>query len=107
MCFAPADGTSKWSYVNLSFDEITWVAEKDPISPFATFGGYYFRRIGDFKEAYQRMVKMNDMTKGEFYTTPVYNHLIALGGIVRPYLVNEVWGLGTPEDLAKYLASQE
>lgn len=104
MCFAPADGTSKWSYVELQNDLIIKVAEKNPISPFATFGGYYFRRIGDFKQAYSKMVEMKDMTKNEYYLCPVFNHLINSGKTVRPYLVNEVWGLGTPEDLNKYLA---
>lgn len=53
------------------------------------------------------MIARNDRVNGEFYTAPVYNHLIRSGLRIGVYEVAEssMHGLGTPDDLAGYLAS--
>ena len=39
----------------------------------------------------------------EFYIAPVYNELIQDGKTLVPFYVHSMHGLGTPEDLEKYL----
>lgn len=93
----------KWSFARVQNGLITEVAEKNPISPLATCGIYYFRRGSDFVRCAERMIEKNDRVKGEFYLCPVYNYLIAEGKRVLPFMVNQFQGLGTPEDLQSYL----
>ena len=45
------------------------------------------------------MIAANERSNNEFYVAPVYNRLIAAGADVRANPVDEVWVLGTPEDL--------
>ena len=49
------------------------------------------------------MIAANDRVNNEFYLCPVYNYLIKNGGVVRISEIQEMWGLGTPEDLDTYL----
>lgn len=93
----------KWSFARVQNGLITEVAEKNPISPLATCGIYYFRRGSDFVRCAERMIEKNDRVKGEFYLCPVYNYLIAEGKKILPFMVNQFQGLGTPEDLQSYL----
>jgi NDP-sugar pyrophosphorylase family protein len=93
----------KWSYVRISNGVITEVAEKSIISNIANTGTYWFKHGKDFVDAAERMIQRNDRTKGEFYVAPVYNYMIADGKKILPYFTNQFVGLGTPEDLEKYL----
>jgi HAD superfamily hydrolase (TIGR01509 family) len=90
----------KWSFVKIN-DEgfITEVAEKRPISDTATVGVYYWRRGRDFVKFADQMISKNIRTNGEFYIAPVYNEAINYGMKILPVFVDEMWGLGTPEDL--------
>lgn len=99
----------KWSYARADNDgNVFEVAEKDPISPHATVGIYYFRTVATFLESAQRMIRLDRRTRDEFYLCPVYNELIALGGSVRIYGIaaEAMHGLGTPEDLDAFLKHQ-
>ena len=78
---------------------ITEVAEKRPISDTATVGVYYWRRGRDFVKFADQMISKNIRTNGEFYIAPVYNEAINCGMKILPVFVDEMWGLGTPEDL--------
>ena len=42
-------------------------------------------------------------TNGEYYVCPVFNELIGAGKQIYDYPINKMTGLGTPEDLEKYL----
>jgi hypothetical protein len=44
-------------------------------------------------------IRVND----EFYVCPVFNQAIADNKKIRTYEADEMWGLGTPEDLERYL----
>lgn len=94
----------KWSFAQLGPEGLVkWVAEKQPISPWATCGIYYWRTIKSFRECAARM--MGDEAKrvnGEWYVAPVYNELLSQGGRVMVYDDLEMWGLGTPEDLEEF-----
>jgi dTDP-glucose pyrophosphorylase len=114
---------------NYPCDRVIEVAEKNPISDRATVGVYAFKRGWEFVRAAKQMMAKNIRVNGEFYVCPAYNELIndpapipltnlsptALynsSGInealsilphydVREFPIEQMWGLGTPEDLAE------
>jgi dTDP-glucose pyrophosphorylase len=93
----------RWSFARL--DErgrVVETAEKRRISPWASTGLYYFRRGEDFVAHAEAMIAANERSNGEFYVAPIYNRMIAAGADVRANVVENVWVLGTPEDLAHF-----
>ena len=97
----------KWSFARLDKSGfVSEVREKKPISDHATVGIYYFKRGSDFIEGTIEMILDQDMVNGEYYTCPVYNYLIKDGQKVGIYeiAVDQMHGIGTPEDLSSYLA---
>jgi dTDP-glucose pyrophosphorylase len=96
--------SSKWSYVDIDSNRhIIRVAEKIPISNHATCGVYYFKHGKDWVTAAERMIEKNDKVNNEFYVAPVFNYLILEEKVILPWFVNEMHGIGTPEDLTNYL----
>lgn len=95
----------KWSFVKIdeTSSKITEVAEKRPISTNATVGIYWFKEGKSFVEGAHRMIEKNIRVNNEFYVAPVYNELIAWGDFILPYPIAEMKGLGTPEDLDRFL----
>ncbi len=94
----------KWSYVKVSENGlITEVAEKKVISNIATVGIYYWKRGSDFVKFANQMIEKNIRTNNEFYICPVFNEAIESGLRIRPFFVEKMWGIGTPEDLNTYL----
>ncbi len=96
----------KWSFAAVDEDGlVTEVAEKKPISDFATVGIYLFMEGSSFVRAAIDMIANNDRVNGEFYTCPVYNYMIRAGARIGIYEVpfNAMTGLGTPGDLEAYL----
>jgi hypothetical protein len=49
------------------------------------------------------MIAKDIRTNNEFYIAPVYNEAIADGEKVIPYFVDEMHGVGTPEDMNKFI----
>ena len=98
----------KWSYVRKEDGRVVEVVEKRVVSDEATCGIYYWAHGSDFVRCAERMIAQDIRTNGEFYIAPVYNELIAQGGFVTTYRIptEAMHGLGTPEDLRTYLASQ-
>lgn len=93
----------RWSYVDTKSNGIVVrVAEKEAISNKATVGLYYFRKSKDFLLAADQMIEKNIMTNGEYYVCPVYNEFIEKGHKVKAHMVEEMWGLGTPEDVEHF-----
>ena len=106
--FEVYDSEPKWSYVGLDeFSYITIVAEKDPISNLATAGIYYWKHGRDFVSCAEQMIEKDIRVNNEFYVAPVYNEFIAKGNRIVPFRINQqdMWGLGTPEDLAYFNAN--
>jgi HAD superfamily hydrolase (TIGR01509 family) len=94
----------KWSFAKL--DELGFISEvqeKNPISNLATVGFYYWKKGEDFVKYAEEMINQNMRVNNEFYVCPVYNNAIKAGLKIRPFHVNKMWGLGTPEDLNYYL----
>lgn len=98
----------KWSYVRLDErGEVVAVAEKRPISHYATVGIYYFAHSSDFLSAADRMILKSTTTSGEFYVCPVYNELILEGKSIKvfPLIREQMHSLGTPEDVETFMKS--
>lgn len=92
-----------WSFVKFNSSyEIEEVAEKTPISEWGTCGIYYWKQGSNFVKAAEEMIRNNHRVNGEFYVAPVYNNLAKS---ICPFFVDEMIGLGTPEDLENYLVT--
>jgi dTDP-glucose pyrophosphorylase len=98
----------KWSFAKVeeSTGLVTEVAEKRPISNIATVGIYYYKHGRDFVNGAEQMIAKNIRVNNEFYVCPVFNELIGDGKKVYNYPVAEMCGLGTPEDLNKFLSGR-
>ncbi|MEO8153072.1 MAG: glycosyltransferase family 2 protein [Rhizobacter sp.] len=99
----------KWSFARLGeANLVEEVAEKRPISDEATVGIYNFAHGGDFVRAALAMIERDLRVNGEFYVAPVYNELIAQGHRIGVHNVGTegagMHGLGTPDDLERFLA---
>jgi len=99
----------KWSFARS--DEggiITEVAEKNPISNHATAGIYYWAKGSDYVKYAEEMIGENIRVNGEFYVCPVYNQAIAAGKQIFNFQIpaENMWGLGTPEDLQIFLRNK-
>ena len=82
---------------------VTEVAEKNPISNDATVGIYHFKKGSDWVKYAEQMIDKNIRTNNEFYVCPVYNEAIKAGLKIKASLVDEMWGMGTPEELNNFL----
>ena len=94
----------KWSFSKLNEDGfVEEVAEKKTISKNANIGVYYFKKGSYFVKAAEEMIKENDRVNNEFYVAPVYNYLIRKGRKILLSRPKFVCGLGTPEDVEKFI----
>ena len=96
----------KWSFAKI--DEqgfVTKVKEKVVISKYATVGIYLYSKGKDFVNATIDMIIENERVNGEFYTCPAYNYAIKNGLKIGIYNIDfkQMHGIGTPEDLGKFL----
>lgn len=92
----------KWSFVKLDDDLVTEVAEKKPISDIATVGIYLYKNGSDFVKYAEQMIDKNIRVNNEFYTCPVFNEMILDNKKIGISMVEEMHGVGTPEDLNQY-----
>ncbi|MEN9327865.1 MAG: Beta-phosphoglucomutase [Candidatus Parcubacteria bacterium] len=93
----------RWSFVDTDNSNLVkHVSEKEVISNKATVGFYYFRKGSDFVRAADVMMKKNIMVANEYYVCPVYNELISEGKKIYAYMTDEMWSLGTPEDVDRF-----
>ena len=98
----------KWSYAKINErGEVVEVAEKKPISNLATVGVYYWRYGSDYVRSAESMIAKDIRTNNEFYVCPTYNELISEGKLIYTYNVDEMFGVGTPEDLNYYLSKKK
>lgn len=79
------------------------VAEKNPISNNATVGIYHWKYGSHFVKYAGQMIEKNIRTNNEFYICPVYNEAINDGKKIKISPVDEMWGMGTPEELNNFL----
>ena len=86
---------------------VTEGAEKKPISTNATVGVYFWKKGSDFVYYADQMIQKNIRTNNEFYVCPVYNEAIQAGLKIKAGLVDEMWGMGTPEELNNFLTHKK
>jgi len=97
----------KWSFAKIDATGlVTEVQEKKAISEFATVGIYLYSRGSDFVNAAIDMIVRRERVNNEYYTCPTYNYAIRAGKKIGIYNIaaSAMHGIGTPEDLASYLA---
>lgn len=97
LCFEASE--SKWSY--LDGERIVEKPAVAPPSRAATCGLYWFPSAVRMFAAIRSMKSAGDRVNGEFYFAPCINHLYD----AYPFalFVEEMVGLGTPEDYRAYL----
>lgn len=96
----------QWSYARCDNDgRVVEVAEKVVISDHATVGINYFRHGSEFVKYAEQMMAKNIRHNGEFFVAPVFNEFIGAGKKVCIHEIDgaKMHGLGTPEDLSRYL----
>ena len=94
----------KWSFAKIDANGlVTEVAEKKPISNIATVGIYYWKQGSDFVKYAETMILNNVRVNNEFYVCPVFNEAIKDNKRISAYNVDNMWGLGTPDDLNYFL----
>lgn len=96
----------KWSFCKL--DEkgfVSEVAEKNPISDIATVGIYYWNKGSDYVKYAEDMIAKDIRHNNEFYVCPVFNQAIEDDKRVKIFDIpaESMWGLGTPEDLKRFV----
>jgi dTDP-glucose pyrophosphorylase len=105
LCFRDSKRDPKWSFAQVGPSGlVTQVAEKIAISDLATVGLYLFRRGSDFVDGAIDMIARNERCNNEFYTCPVYNHVIRSGRRIGVHEIRfeDMHGLGVPDDLMEY-----
>lgn len=96
----------RWSYTRVDkAGNVLEVAEKKVISDQATVGIYYFKKGSSFVSAAFSMIEKNIRFNNDFYVCPVYNEMILSGKKIINWEIkqSQMHGLGTPEDLNRYL----
>ena len=94
----------KWSFAKLDDDGfVSEVAEKKPISNIATVGIYYWKNGSDYVKYAEQMIDKDVRTNNEFYVCPVFNEAIGDDKKIKVFPIEKMWGLGTPEDLERYM----
>jgi dTDP-glucose pyrophosphorylase len=99
---------NKWSFIKLNEkNEITLLVEKEVVSDEATVGIYNYQHGSDFVVASEAMISKNLRVNNEFYVAPAYNEMIQRGKKIKYFNIGNLGegmhGLGTPEDLRKFL----
>ena len=94
----------KWSYAKCDDNSnVIEVAEKKVISNNATVGVYFWKKGSDYVKYANQMIKKNIRVNNEFYVCPVFNEAIKDAKNIKIEKVDEMHGLGTPEDLSNFL----
>jgi HAD superfamily hydrolase (TIGR01509 family) len=97
----------KWSFAKIDDSGfVTEVAEKNPISDIATVGVYYWKKGSDYVKFSEQMIQKNIRVNNEFYVCPVFNEAILSDKKIKTFDIQQMWGLGTPEDLNYFLENK-
>jgi dTDP-glucose pyrophosphorylase len=97
----------KWSYAKIKNNRVVEVAEKIAISNNASTGIYGWAKGSDYVKYAEQMIEKNIRVNDEFYICPVYNEAIQDNKRILPIFVDKMYGLGTPEDLEKFLTQPD
>ncbi len=75
----------------------------DPISEFASSGGYYFSSARLALDVFEEMVTRQLTVGGEFYVSLAYKLLVERAEAVAVYELQHFMQWGTPDDLEEYI----
>lgn len=86
-----------------NFQIATKISVKEPLSKnikedFGIVGSFYFKKVSDFRKAYELMVQKDIRVNGEFYVDSLLNELIALDKKIAILQVDFYICFGTPDD---------
>ena len=90
------------SFVTVSGNKITRIAEKEPISNLASAGVYGLGLAAGLFEAISWQMGHGIKTAGEFYVGPALNHLIDLGWYIRAATAFAKFDLGNPDGIRRF-----
>ena len=93
----------KWSFAKLNKEGfVEKVAEKEPISNIATVGIYFYSKGSDYIKYTEQMIDKDIRTNN---VCPVFNEAIQDGKQIKIYHIDkeQMWGMGTPEDLKRFI----
>ena len=93
----------RFSYVLEENGLISSVVEKEVVSEKATCGVYFWKKGSDYVKYAEKMISNSIMINGEFYVGPVFNEAIKDGKKIIAIDCKEMWDLGTPESLSKFI----
>jgi UDP-N-acetylglucosamine diphosphorylase / glucose-1-phosphate thymidylyltransferase / UDP-N-acetylgalactosamine diphosphorylase / glucosamine-1-phosphate N-acetyltransferase / galactosamine-1-phosphate N-acetyltransferase len=100
LCLFRGSG-EQWSYAAMDPEgRVSQVREKEPISPFASTGTYYFRSSVQMVDLIEEAMRQGETIHGEYYLGPLFNKMIARGQHVRGVEIDRFISFGTPDDLA-------
>ncbi len=101
--FIDSSESTKYSFAKCDDNGlITEVAEKVHISDNALTGLYHFKNPDDFFKIAEQHIANGQTSKGEFYIAPMYNDLIQEGKKFIVDQCDEIFILGTPEELEEF-----
>lgn len=107
LTFVDAKRDPKWSFARLDERQlVVEVQEKKAISEYATVGIYLYMQGRTFVDAAIDMFVARDRVNNEYYTCPTYNYALKAGKKIGIFniAVEQMHGIGTPEDLNAYLS---
>lgn len=94
---------SRYSYATVdSKMHVIRTAEKEVISNHALCGAYFFSNGAEFKTIAHELLSKR-MEKNEFYTSLLFNKMIARNEPVLLCNMEKYYSYGTPEELKRYL----
>ena len=95
-----------YGWIDVEKGEVRSISVKAPLDNLATdpivLGTFTFRRIEDFRRAFDHLITRDGLTNGEFYIDALINDAIALGLKCRLYEVESYLCWGTPNDLKTF-----
>ncbi len=99
----------RWSYARVEGEEIVQTAEKNPISPFAIAGYYYFSRAADFFNMAFETILNDVQIDGNFFISSVINQYVLRNKKIRQYKIenNQYHSFYSPQMVAEYERTME
>jgi len=95
--------SERYSYAEIENSLVLRTAEKKPISSHALVGAYFFSSASIFvKAAKELLEKQISKTIKEYYTSLLYNIVIADKHKVTASKIQDYHSFGTPEELTEY-----
>lgn len=112
MCtyFARIDDSNKWAFAVFKNYSLIDIIEKPDIIPVGArplIGTFYFSSINLFLEYANKVIEKNETINGEYYLSQILKEYVREGKFLQSHAVYDVVPLGTPEDVWRYIETQE